>query len=125
MLMRSSKGDIALAIDSIVGAQRSHPLENPISDGSISHGRVDNHIDNTIIGIIGVPDDEGSRVDSLAEAGANLTEACIALEEKPVNLNSPQVLEEAYHKLDLNNGPSKFKLAPGIAIWRSVSERTP
>ena len=79
--MRSSYSNIALAIHSIVWAKSCQAFQNTIPDRDIAHGRIDNQVYDTVVVIVRVTDDEGSRVDSLAEASADLTEACVALKE--------------------------------------------
>jgi hypothetical protein len=80
MLMSPSYSDVGISIHSIIRTQSRYTFKDTISDSGIPTLRIQNHIDNTVTGIVWIPNDEGTGVDPLAESRSDLTQACIALD---------------------------------------------
>jgi hypothetical protein len=81
MLMSPSHSDVGVSIHSIIRTQSRYTFKDTISDSGIPTLRVQNHIYNTVAEIVWIPNNEGTRVDPLAESRSDLTQACIALYE--------------------------------------------
>lgn len=74
----SRQRNVVLAIDAIFAAQSFQAVQEPVSHGSVSGLRVEDQIDEAVIGVVDVGNDKGAAVQTLAQARALLVKVGIS-----------------------------------------------